>query len=212
MNVKNKICVGLDIEDCNNLYKIFKIINATKKHAFCYKINPAFFAGNYNVFEMTLRALKSHNLKWIYDGKLGDVFHTNQKYAEFVYEKLGADGLTINPYVGEDALKPFFEYENKMNFLLCRTTNQGADLLQKNNYQKVYNMSKNLKAGLVIPGNKKDFLNDAIKNNPGTLILSPGIGVQGGKINISNPNIIFSISRSIINSDDIKEEIKKYVY
>jgi len=210
MNIKNKICIGLDIKDSKNLYGILKIINQTSEYAYCYKINPAFFLGNQNILEIILSVLKDKKLKWIYDGKLGDVTHTNQRYAKYIFKELEADGITLNPYVGIDALKPFFEYENKMNFLLCRTTNTGADFLQKNIYQDVYKMSRDLNSGLVIPGNKKEYLDDAIKNNPDTLILSPGIGAQGGNININNPNIIYNISRSIINSNNIKEEIKKY--
>ena len=210
MNIKNKICVGLDIDDPKNLYKIMGSIIHTQKYAFCYKINPAFFLGHQIILEKTISYLKENNLKWIYDGKLGDVNHTNEKYAEYIYEKLGAHGCTLNPYVGKEALKPFLQYKDKYNFLLCRTTNKGSELLQKESYKKVYKIAKETNSGLVIPGNKIEYLKDAVSNNPNTLILSPGIGSQGGKITLNNNNIIYNISRSIINSNNVEEQIKKY--
>ena len=100
--------------------------------------------------------------------------------------------------------------EHKYNFLLCRTTNKGSELLQKESYRKVYKIAQETSSGLVIPGNKIDYLEDAVNNNPDTLILSPGIGSQGGKITLNNNNIIYNISRSIINSNNVEEQIKKY--
>ena len=118
----------------------------------------------------------------------------------------------INPYLGSDALKPFFDCENKLNFILCRTTNKGSELIQNKVYKNVYDIANRNKVHLVIPSNKKGCLEDATKNCPDSLILSPGIGKQGGKIkNISKEKIIYSISRSIINSDDPKKELEKYV-
>ena len=212
MELQNKICVGLDIKDNKDLYKLYKIINETKKHAYCYKINPAFFLSNNKILNLVVDYLNTNNLKWIYDGKIGDVHHTNIKYSEYIYENLNAYGTTLNPYVGQDALEPFFKFKNKVNFLLCRTTNKSADFIQEYSYKKVYEMSKNLNSGLVIPANKITYLKEAINNNPNTLILSPGIGAQGGKIETKNKNIIYSISRSIINSDNIEKEIIKYAY
>lgn len=212
MDVKNKICVGLDVKDNKDLYRLYKIINETKNHAFCYKINPAFFLSSNKILSLVIDYLNTNNLKWIYDGKVGDVQHTNVKYAQHIYNDLGAYGTTLNPYVGQDALDPFFIFNNKINFLLCRTTNKEADFIQEDSYRKVYEMSQNLNSGLVIPANKTSYLEDAIKNNPNTMILSPGIGAQGGKIETKNKNIIYSISRSIINSKNIEEEIIKYAY
>ena len=210
--IKNKICVGLDLEDNTCLFKIYKIIEQTKKYAYCYKINPAFYLDNIKVFNLIIDYLNTNNLKWIYDGKLGDVKHTNIKYSKHIYENLNAWGTTLNPYVGKESLEPFFDFKNKINFLLCRTTNNKSEFIQNHTYKKVYKMAEHLKSGLVVPANKIDYLNDAIKNNPETLILSPGIGAQGGKILTNNKNIIYSISRSIINSNNVEEEILKYVY
>ena len=210
--MKFKISIGLDLNyDCL-LEKYFNIIDETKNLVYFYKINPAFFLNNREKIKKVACYIKFSKSNWIYDGKLGDVPHTNKMYSEYIYEHLEAGGATLNPYLGSNALKPFFNYENKQNFILCRTTNKGSELIQNKVYKNVYDIANRNKVHLVIPSNKKGYLEDATKNCPDSLILSPGIGKQGGKIkNISKEKIIYSISRSIINSDDPKKELEKYV-
>ena len=206
-----KISVGLDLNHLEDLEKYYNLIDETKEMVFFYKINPAFFLNDREKIRKVSDYIKFCNCNWIYDGKLGDVPHTNKKYSEYLYEYLNADGATLNPYLGEDALKPFFEYKNKLNFILCRTTNQNSEIVQDKIYGVVYNIANNLKSGLIIPSNKKGYLEDALFYCPDSLILSPGIGSQGGTINNSSKNIVYSVSRSIINSKKPKEEMRKYV-
>ena len=211
--MNNKICIGLDLEKNSSLFTYYNIINQTKDKTFCYKLNPAYFMSNTELFKKIVEHLNENNIKWIYDGKVGDVLHTNEYYAEYIYDYLNASGTTLNPYVGIESLMPFTKYKNKMNFLLCRTTNIGSEFLQEDIYKKVYYMSKKLNAGLVIAGNKEKLLKDAVDNCRNQMILSPGIGAQGGKINktYKSENIIYSVSRSIINSKNPKKELEKYV-
>lgn len=206
-----KISIGLDLNHSENLKNYYNLIDETKELVFFYKINPAFFLNNREKIKKVADYIKFCKCKWIYDGKLGDVPHTNKKYAEYLYEYLNADGATLNPFLGEDSLKPFFEYENKLNFILCRTTNQNSEIIQDKVYGLVYNIANNLKSGLVIPSNKVGYLEDALFYCPESLILSPGIGSQGGLIKNKSKNIVYSISRSIINSKNPKEEMRKYV-
>jgi len=210
--MKFKISVGLDLNYDNFLEKYFNIIDETKSLVYFYKINPAFFLNDREKIKKIANYIRFCKCNWIYDGKIGDVPHTNKMYAEYLYNYLEADGATLNPYLGDDALHPFFNYKRKLNFILCKTTNKNAELIQNKVYKIVYDMANKNKAHLVIPSNKKGYLEDAIKNCPDSLILSPGIGKQGGKIkNISKEKIIYSISRSIINSNDPKKELKKHV-
>jgi len=210
--MKIKISIGLDLNYESFLQKYFDIIDETKNLVYFYKINPAFFLNDREKIKNVVNYIKFCKCNWIYDGKTGDVPHTNKMYAEYIYKHLKADGTTLNPYLGSDALKPFFNYENKLNFILCRTTNKGSELIQNKVYKNVYDIANRNKVHLVIPSNKKGYLEDAIENCPDSLILSPGIGKQGGKIkNISKEKIIYSISRSIINSNDPKKELEKYV-
>ena len=210
--MKFKISIGLDLKHDSFIEKYFNIIDETKSLAYFYKINPAFFLNDREKIKNLANYIKFCKCNWIYDGKIGDVPHTNEMYAKYLYEYLEADGATLNPYLGNDALKPFFNYKNKLNFVLCRTTNKDAELIQNKVYKNVYNIANRNKVHLVIPSNKEGYLEDATENCPDSFILSPGIGNQGGKIkNISKEKIIYSISRSIINSNDPKKELEKYV-
>ena len=211
--MNKKICVGLDLKYEDDFEKYTKIILETKDLAYCYKINPAFFLNDNAKIQKVANYLNKLHLNWIYDGKNGDVLHTNEKYAKYIYKILNASGCTLNPYLGYDSLLPFFEDKNKINFLVCRTTNSGSSYIQQSIYQKVYDLAKIDNAGLVIAANKDFYLEDAINNCPNSPILSPGIGAQGGRINksIDNANIIYNISRSIINSKNPRLELEKYV-
>jgi len=211
--MRNKICIGLDLDPESSLFNYYRIIDQTKDLVYCYKINPAYFLNNQRVLDKVVKQLNYVGAKWIYDGKIGDVIHTNEHYAYYIYNVLKASGVTLNPYAGKEALIPFTRYGSKMNFIVCRTSNQGSDYIQSEMYNKVYDVAKQTNSGLVIAGNKENYLEDAVKHCPNTEILSPGIGIQGGSINkeIKNENIIYSISRSIINSSNPRMELEKYV-
>jgi len=212
--MKNKICLGLDLEPDTSLFNYYKIIDQTKDLVYCYKINPAYFLNNQRVLDKLIKQLNYVGAKWIYDGKIGDVLHTNEHYAYYVYNVLKASGVTLNPYAGYESLVPFTRYGSKMNFVLCKTSNFGSEFMQNEDIcEKIYNMSKKLNTGIVIAGNKENALEEVIKKCPNTEILCPGIGTQGGTINknIKNENVIYSISRSIVNSSNPRLELEKYI-
>lgn len=189
--IKPGLCVGLDTQD----YK--KIINTVKADVF--KVNPAF---NPDSTKDIAKLLNDRNIPWIYDAKLGDVMHTNAYYAKYVFKELGASGVTLNPFVGLEALQPFFEYKDRMNFLLCNTTNPGKKLAQDAIYDQVVEFAEMYdNIGIV----------HSSKNMPKTssLILCPGIGKQGGNIRPKH-NVLYSVSRSIVHSYDPKAVSIKY--
>ena len=199
--MKNKICIGLDFEQNGlSLFNVIKLISETKDLAYCYKINPAFWLSKHRELDKIILYLNENNIKWIYDGKLGDVLHTNENYAYYLYNIRKASGATLNPYLGYDSLEPFNRYGDKLNFVVCRTTNDGSEFFQNDCYKKSYEVAKKINAGIVIASNKENYLKKALEEFPDTPILSPGIGAQGGKITVKNKNIIYSVSRSIINS------------
>ena len=175
--------------------------------------NPAFFANNFRVLDKVVKHLNYTGTKWIYDGKIGDVYHTNEKYANYIFRILNASGVTLNPYVGYEALTPFTKFGEKLNFLVCRTSNTGSEFIQDEVVNKVYEMSEILSIGLVIPSNNDEYLKEITEKFPEKMILSPGVGIQGGNINknVNNKNIIYTISRSIINCRNPREELIKYI-
>lgn len=190
------ICVGLDFPFGTPLESYINLIESVEADVF--KLNPAF---NPNVVREVAEELRNRDLKWIYDGKVGDVPHTNQAYAYYIYEELGAWGCTLNPYVGFDALEPFFQYEGKHHFLLCRTTNKGQESLQSKIWRDVLVFAKERGVGVVFPSTSpQDLVKVSDYLGEGSLILAPGIGAQGGSISCDLRNVIYSASRSVILS------------
>lgn len=234
-NNKNKfVCVGLDtdlkklpqsiLSEPNPILSFnSRIIEATKDYASAYKLNFAFYESEGIVglknLEQTLKLIPSHILT-IGDAKRGDIGNTSQMYAKAVFNNFGFDCITLHPYMGYDSLSPFFEYDNKLNFVLTLTSNPGADDIEKLKlrndqylYQKIIELvnrwnDKN-NCGIVFGATKIQELNNnlsIIKNLP---VLLPGVGAQGGKfedvINSFNSagrkNYLINISRGILYKD-----------
>ena len=209
-----KFCVGLDIaEDCDKYVKARDIIEKTWDLVDYYKINPAFYLGpNQHYLYLIADFLHSRNIPWIYDGKLGDIGNTSECYAEYVYDYLKADATTLNPYLGLDALDPFLRRKDKINFLLCRTSNTQADVFQNHSWVRVSEAAKRLSnVGLVVACNRKFNLESVRRTNKESLILSPGLGAQKGVIEYKDNKTIYSASRSIINAKDYREAVLSYL-
>jgi orotidine-5'-phosphate decarboxylase len=152
-------------------------------------------------------------------------------YAKSIFEIFNADSTTINPYLGIDGIKPFLDYKDKCNFILCRTSNPSAIDLQDQLisniplYQKVSMLIKewnfNNNCGAVIGATYPDELK-IIRKILGEDIpfLIPGIGKQGGDIKKTIKNgtnnkgkmVIINSSRNIIfagNDENFAEKSRK---
>lgn len=208
---KSSLCVGLDDpNEEGRLERVCKIIDQTEPYTICYKINPAFSHGDIRFITDVAAYLKKKGLLWIYDGKLGDVPHTNTEYAKYVYDVLGADAMTANPYCGFDALT-YLMRESKGLFVLAKTTNPYARAVQDPISDTVLSWGeKNTEFGFVVAGNKEGVLADARSKLPTSWFLTPGIGAQGGKIRRPQLNTLYSVSRSVINADDPGLEAKRF--
>lgn len=137
---KNYLCIGLDT-DAGKLPPHLKgragavvafnkaIIEATKEHCVCYKINTAFYESQgikgWEAMEETLHAIPATHFT-IADAKRGDIGNTSTHYAKTFFETLPFDSVTVNPYMGEDSVRPFLEYDDKVTILLGLTSNKGA--------------------------------------------------------------------------------------
>ena len=147
---KSFLCVGLDT-DINKLPKcitesediqgaeaemIFRfnqaIIDATAPYCVAYKPNLAFYESRgidgMIAFENTIKYLHSHypNHFIIADAKRGDIGNTSKMYAQTFFEEYNIDSVTVAPYMGEDSVKPFLEYDGKWVILLALTSNKGS--------------------------------------------------------------------------------------
>jgi orotidine-5'-phosphate decarboxylase len=141
------LCVGLD-PDISRIPDSLKnsptpqldfnklIIDATHDLVCAYKPNSAFYeskgAEGINDLKLTCEYIRQlyPDLPIILDFKRGDIGNTNQYYAQFAFEYLGVDAITVQPYVGKEALQAFLDYKNKGIFVLCKTSNPGAGELQ----------------------------------------------------------------------------------
>jgi orotidine 5'-phosphate decarboxylase subfamily 2 len=207
---QSMLCFGMDpliermgIDSSKNLsdeiVRYFsKILSAVKEKIAAVKPNVAFYLqygaeGMSALIELVKRA-KEVELPVIIDAKLGDIGRTSKAYAKFVFETLGGDAVTLNPYLGEDALEPFFSYTDKGFFVLALTSNPGAGLLQfeklgsgEKLFQLVMKLicrwNKSLPSiGAVVGATKEEFercitaINDEGVSLP---LLVPVVGTQG---------------------------------
>ena len=202
------LCVGLDIDTAKMPKFLFNdkkdpffhfnksIIESTKDLVCAYKMNMAFYEilgkKGISLLEKTISHIPKEIII-ILDGKRNDIGNTAKKYAENLFEKLNADAVTINPYLGIDGIRPFLAYKNKCSFILCRTSNPSAkdfqDLKSDNKtiYQlvasKIKEWNENMNCGAVVgatyPQELKKVRDILGQDVP---ILIPGIGKQGGDI------------------------------
>ncbi len=221
------VCVGLDsdykkLPDCIKLGVGSKeaiwrfnrqIVRETHDLVCAYKPNIAFYEPNapfgLAALAETIDDIRelAPNVPIILDAKRADIDNTNNGYVEMAFDELGVDAITVHPYLGSEALKPFLERKEKGVFVLCRTSNKGAgefqDLMVEHQkpeeghlndghelvplYQEVaFQIARHWNAkgncgvvvGATYPGELKE-VRRIVGDMP---ILIPGIGAQGGDL------------------------------
>lgn len=205
------------------------IVDVTSNLVCAYKINSAFYEAYGKVgikaLAKTFKYIRQEapEVPIILDAKRADIGNTNNGYVKFAFDYLGADAITVNPYLGAEALKPFLDLPHKGIFVLCRTSNSGAgefqDLLVDGQplYKQVARhvadeWDKYGNCALVVGATYPDEL-IAVRSLVGDMpILIPGIGAQGGDLektvtagkNSQGTGMIINSSRGIIfaPSDD----------
>lgn len=198
------------------------IVDATRDLVCAYKPNSAFYEA---LGPQGLAVLKTvcevvpDDVPVVLDAKRGDVGHTAAKYAEFAFARMGADAVTLSPYLGADSLTPFLAYGDRGVFVLCRTSNPSAGELQDLNctgvplYQRVAEWARGqqaaseatigLVAGATYPKELR-LVRDVVGDD--TVLLVPGVGAQSGEVetavraaaNGEGANAIVNASRSVL--------------
>ncbi|MBN1689874.1 MAG: orotidine-5'-phosphate decarboxylase [Dehalococcoidia bacterium] len=201
---RSLLCVGLDPDPSKLPVKdVFEfnraIIDATSDLVCCYKPNLAFYEA---LGIRGLQALKKtvayipRDIPVIGDAKRGDIGNTAAAYARALFDYYKFDAVTVNPYLGYDSVKPFLDYRNKGIFVLCRTSNSSASDFQDlvDNFGMKFYQSVALRAGdwnkggnigLVVGATYPDELKEIRKLCPDMPLLIPGIGAQGGDLEMS---------------------------
>ena len=170
-----------------------RIIDATHEHAACYKPNAAFYedAEGWRALEETIAYAHGKGVPVLLDAKRGDIGNTARRYATALDDDgLGADAITVNPYMGRDTLEPYLSRSEKGVFVLCRTSNSGGANFQtldvgndKPLYQYVAERcaawDKNDNVGLVVGATAPEEL-ASLRDRVELPFLVPGVGAQGG--------------------------------
>ena len=171
------------------------IIDATADLVCAYKPNYAFYGALGRVGWDTLRAtldyIPSH-VPAIIDAKVGDIGSTAERYAHMFFKELGADALTVNPYMGRDAVAPFLEDADRAIFLVCLTSNPGADDFEKQRVggdqlfelvaRKAVDWNVQGNCGLVVGATQPEAIAGLRSLVPDQPFLIPGVGAQGGDL------------------------------
>ncbi len=221
------LCVGLDphVSDlahptaasardfCLNLVK------QTAPYAAAFKPNAAFFevfgADGWTALKQVIDAIKEESARLgsmipvILDAKRGDIASTAEAYAKSAFEALGADCITLSPYLGKDSIEPFIKNQERGVFILCKTSNPGANDLQDTflspldspvllidghtrpmrlyeyvaRLVQTWNTKNNI--GLVVGATQPDALENIRALVPDMWFLAPGVGAQGGELELA---------------------------
>ena len=230
---KTFLCVGLDT-DINKIPAHLKneddpifafnkaIIDATAPYCVAYKPNLAFYEcyglKGMLAFEKTIQYIKENhpNHFIIADAKRGDIGNTSKMYAQTFFEEYNLDSVTVAPYMGEDSVKPFLEYDGKWVILLALTSNKGSHDFQltedkqgKRLFEKVLKKSQewgtteNLM--YVVGATQGKMFEDIRRMAPEHFLLVPGVGAQGGSLQevckygmTKDCGLLVNLSRGII--------------
>lgn len=203
------------------------IIDLTGDLVCAYKTNAAFYEAlgmqGWATLYDTLDYARECNIPVILDAKRGDIGTSAAAYARAAFERMGADAITVNPYMGWDAVEPFLRYGDRGVFVLCLTSNAGAQDFQmldgngRRLFERVaeqcagWNERDNV--GLVAGATYPDELVCIRQIAPEQWILLPGVGAQGGDLDTAVLNtlradasgVIVNASRAVMLADDPRE-------
>lgn len=171
-----------------------EIVAATADHALAFKPNLAFFeaygAAGWEACARIIADIPKTCLV-IADAKRGDIGNTSGRYAAALFDGLGADAVTVAPYMGEDSVRPFLDHgPGKWTVLLALTSNPGAQDFEFYGDPPLYERVIRRASGwagpdrlmFVVGATRPDMLAHARTLAPEHFFLVPGVGAQGGTL------------------------------
>ena len=229
-------CVGLDtdlkkipqhlLKEDDPIFAFNKaIIDATAPYCVAYKPNLAFYEcfglKGWMAFEKTVKYIKENypDQFIVADAKRGDIGNTSAMYARSFFEEMDIDSLTVAPYMGEDSVTPFLQYEGKWVILLALTSNKGShdfqlteDAQGERLFEKVLRTSQKWandeQMMYVVGATQGKLFEDIRKIVPNHFLLVPGVGAQGGSLEevckygmTEECGLLVNSSRGIIYAD-----------
>ena len=247
-NKKSFLCVGLD-SDIDKIPAHFnyaqdpvfefnrQIIDATLEYTVAYKPNLAFYESRGMDGLLSLHRTMEYLEKYsdqcftIADAKRGDIGNTSTQYARAFFDKSASgfdfDAVTVAPYMGEDSVSPFLQFDHKWVILLALTSNKGAsdfqlieDKTEHVLFEQVLNNS--LQWGTpsnlmyVVGATRAEMLGKVRKIVPDHFLLVPGVGAQGGSLSEvaefglnDDCGLLVNASRSILFASNGKDFAQK---
>ena len=239
--VDSLLCVGLDprvapgapvrsVVETNR-----RIIDATADLALCYKPNIAFYEEHgpegLEALDETLAHIPP-GVPVLLDAKRGDIGATAEAYARGVRRLAGVGAVTVSPYMGRDSVEPFLDAGLSV-FVLCRTSNPGADVLQNRPVGAAAGAAReplylavarealgwSQAVGLVVAGNDAAALEAVRALAPDCWMLAPGIGSQGGSmadavaagLRADGLGLLPVVARGIAGADNPAAAARRYV-
>lgn len=112
-----------------------QVVDVTASHVCAYKVQKAFFdllSGGHDVLEDIVSYIHQQypGIPVIVDCKVGDIDNTMQAYLDNVFGSIGADGIVVNPYMGDDVIAPCKDFTDKLVVVLVKTSNLGGAMIQ----------------------------------------------------------------------------------
>jgi orotidine 5'-phosphate decarboxylase len=231
------LCVGLDtdlkkvpahlLNEEDPIFAFNKaIVDATAPYCVAYKPNLAFYEcyglKGWAALEKTVKYIKENypDQFIIADAKRGDIGNTSSMYARSLFGEMDFDSITVAPYMGEDSVTPFLQYEDKWVILLALTSNKGShdfqlttDAQGERLFEKVLRTSQqwadDKQMMYVVGATQGSLFADIRKVAPKHFLLVPGVGAQGGSLQdvckygmTDECGLLVNSSRGIIFADN----------
>jgi len=238
------LCVGLDphVSDISSPTAAsardfcLALVKQTASYAAAFKPNAAFFEvfgpEGWTALKQVIDGIKEESARRgsmipiILDAKRGDIASTAEAYAKSAFENLGADCITLNPYLGKDSIEPFIQNPEKGVFLLCKTSNAGSMDLQNllvlpmgsdspaplyvyvAQLAQQWNEKNNV--GIVVGATHPQIMEMIRAAAPDLWFLAPGVGAQGGELELAltsglrsdGKGMLISVSRSLARAEN----------
>ena len=216
------------------------ILEAVEPHVAAVKLQAAFFErlgpAGMGIYADLIQAATDLGLPAIADVKRGDIGPVAAAYAAAHLGVYGATCVTVNPFMGEDAVLPFLEEARRRNggvFVLVATSNPSSREVQETTDPPIFEIVACLvarlgrpagdypDAGAVVGVTRPEIGNRVRELLPEALFLSPGYGAQGGEASGVRPlldrrrggvlvnssrNILYAYERSIASYKDAARE------
>lgn len=223
---KSYLCVGLDTDmekipahlhtASDPIFEFNKqIIDATHEYCIAYKPNIAFYEAlgpkGWESLQRTLDYIPNTCFT-IADAKRGDIGNTSSLYAKAFFQQMNFDAITVAPYMGEDSVKPFLNFKDKWVILLAHTSNPGSADFQlieskvtdRRLYEEVIIKAQTWATPeqlmFVVGATQAEKMASIRALAPENFFLVPGIGAQGGDLELLSRHGMNKSCGLIVNS------------